>query len=75
MNPEMGLAARPMAGMAVVLVQFVHDIEALRRERRRQLFGDEIVLPCMAPHSGWRGPVNGRVRDNSMPIHHSHVKT
>jgi hypothetical protein len=33
MNPEVGLAARPMAGVALVLMRFIHNIEALRRER------------------------------------------
>ena len=40
MNPEMGLAARPVAGMALVLVRFIHHVEALRREGGGQLFGD-----------------------------------
>ena len=40
MNPEMGLAARPVPGVALVLVRFIHNVERLRRERRRKLFGD-----------------------------------
>ena len=40
MNPEMGLAARPVAGVALVLMRFIHNIEALRRERGRELFGN-----------------------------------
>ena len=32
MNPEMGLAARPGSGVALVLMQFIHNIETLRRE-------------------------------------------
>ena len=40
MNPEMGLAARPGSGVALVLVRFIHNIEALRRERGGKLFGD-----------------------------------
>ena len=40
MNPEVGLAARPVAGMALVLMRFIHNIEALRRERRRELLGN-----------------------------------
>ena len=40
MNPEMGLAARPVAGMALVLMRFIHNIEALRRESGGELFGD-----------------------------------
>ena len=34
----MGLAARPVAGMALVLVRFVHHVEALRRESRASSF-------------------------------------
>ena len=40
MNPEMGLAARPVAGVALVLMRFIHHVEALRRERGGELFGD-----------------------------------
>ena len=36
----MGLAAGPVAGVALVLMRFIHNVEALRRERRRELFGD-----------------------------------
>jgi hypothetical protein len=32
MNPEMGLAARPSSGVALVLMRFIHHVEALRRE-------------------------------------------
>src|SRR5258707_14805200 len=39
-DPEMGLTARPMAGMALVLMRFVRNVEALRRERCGELFGD-----------------------------------
>jgi hypothetical protein len=34
------LAARPGAGMAFVLMRFIHDIETLRRERAGELFRD-----------------------------------
>ena len=40
MNPEVGLAARPVAGMALVLMRFIHNIEIRRRERGRELFGN-----------------------------------
>ena len=43
MNPEMRLPARPMAGMANVLVRFVHHIEALRRESRGQFVRNETL--------------------------------
>jgi hypothetical protein len=61
---EMGFAARPMAGMALVVMGFILDAQALRRESRRQLCRDDIVhchrafLWCMAqrmiPKSGYR---------------------
>ena len=38
MNPEVRLPARPVAGMAFVSVRLVDHIQALRRERRRELF-------------------------------------
>ena len=40
MNPEVGLAARPVPGVALVLMRFIHNVEALRRERGRELFGN-----------------------------------
>jgi hypothetical protein len=40
MHPEMALAARPVTGMALVLVRFIHHIEALRSERGTELFGN-----------------------------------
>jgi len=43
MNPEMRLPARPMTGMADVLVGFVHHIEALRRESRGQFVGNKAL--------------------------------
>src|SRR4051812_28746637 len=39
-DPEMGLAARSMAGMALVLMRFIGNVEALRRERGGELFGN-----------------------------------
>ena len=41
-DPEMSLPARPVPGMAFVLVRFVHHLEALRRESLGQLLCDEI---------------------------------
>jgi hypothetical protein len=38
----MSLPARPVPGMAFVLVRFVHHLEALRRESLGQLLCDEI---------------------------------
>ena len=43
MNPEMRLPARPMTGMAGVLVGFVHHIEALRCESRGQFVGNKAL--------------------------------
>ena len=39
---EMSLPARPVPGMAFVLVRFVHHLEALRLESLGQLLCDEI---------------------------------
>jgi len=33
MNPEMGLPAGPGAGVSLVLMRFIHNIETLRPER------------------------------------------
>ena len=38
MDPEMGLAARPVSGVPDVLVRLVLDVEALRRKRRALSF-------------------------------------
>ena len=42
-DPEMGFAARTVAGMTGVLVGFVNHIEALRCESLGQLVRDEIA--------------------------------
>jgi hypothetical protein len=39
----MGFAARPVSGMALVVMGFILDTQALRRERRGQLCRDDIV--------------------------------
>jgi hypothetical protein len=39
----MGFAARPVAGVALVLMGFILDAQALRRQSRRQLGRDDIV--------------------------------
>jgi hypothetical protein len=41
-DPEMSLPARPVPGMAFVLVGFIHYIEALWRESLGQLLCDQI---------------------------------
>ena len=40
---EMGFAARPVSGMALVVMGFILDAQALRRERRSQLCRNNIV--------------------------------
>jgi len=42
-EPEMGFAARPVSGMSLVVMGFILDTQALRRESRRQLCRDDIV--------------------------------
>ena len=58
-DPIMGLPARPVSGVAFMLVRFVNYFEALRRESLGQLFCDEIGGSHIA-RLGERGlPVNG----------------
>jgi hypothetical protein len=40
MDPEMRLPAGPCAGVTFVLMRFIHNVEALGREGRRELFRD-----------------------------------
>ena len=40
---EMGFAARPVSGMALVVMGFILDTQALRRESRGQLCRNNIV--------------------------------
>jgi hypothetical protein len=54
MNAEMGLAARPMAGMALMLVRFVDHVQAFREESFGQLIRDEVFH---AHRRDLRGPV------------------
>src|SRR5262249_20861296 len=42
-DPEVGLALRPMAGVPHVLVGFIDDIEAVRGESLGQLLRDQIA--------------------------------
>src|SRR6185312_9705982 len=41
-DPEMGLPARPMAGVALMPMRFIDHVEALRRKRGGKLFGDLV---------------------------------
>jgi hypothetical protein len=45
----MGFAARPVSGMALVVMGFILDAQALRRERRGQLCRNDIVHS----HGAW----------------------
>ena len=59
MDPVVGLSARPVPGMALMLVRFINHFEALRRESLGQLFCDQIGGSHIA-RLGERGlPVNG----------------
>ena len=42
-EPVMGLAARPVSGMALVQMGFILDMHAFRRESREQLCRDDIL--------------------------------
>ena len=57
-DAEMSLPARPVPGMAFVLVRFIQHLEALRRESLGQLLCDEIGGPHAAPLR--RGQSNGQ---------------
>jgi hypothetical protein len=58
-DSEVSLPARPVSGMALMLVRFINHFEALRRESLGQLFCDEIGDSHIA-RLGERGlPVNG----------------
>ena len=62
-NPEMSLSAFPVSGMPGVLVGFIHHLDALGRERRTQLFRDDIARCHGGAHSardGWRSTVGLR---------------
>ena len=41
-KPVVSLSARPMSGMALMVMRFINDFEALRRESLGQLLCDEI---------------------------------
>ena len=58
-NAKVSLSARPVPGMAFMLVRFINYFEALRRESLDQFFCDEIGGSHIA-RLGERGlPVNG----------------
>jgi hypothetical protein len=43
MDPEVGLPVGTVSGMALVVVGFVHHVEARGPESFRQLLGDQIA--------------------------------
>ena len=59
-NTVMSLPARPVPGMAFVLVRFIHHVKALRRESLGQLLCDEIDGPHAARLREGCRSVNGR---------------
>jgi len=58
MDPEMGLAARPVPGVAFVAVGFIDHVETLRCESLRQFFGDDIAGCHGVRIVARRAPVN-----------------
>ena len=60
-EPEMSLAAGPVAGVAFVPMRFILDMEALGRESVAQLFRDQIACG----HGKW---LNQRTASRSIPM-------
>ena len=58
-NPVVSLPARPVPGMALMLVRFINHFEVLRRESLGQLFCDEIGSLHIARLGECGMPVNG----------------
>ena len=58
-DPVVRLPARPVPGMALMLVRFIDYFEALRRESLGQLFCDEIGGSHIARLGESGLPVNG----------------
>ena len=69
-NAEMRLPARPVPGMAFVLVGFVQHLEALRRESLGQLFCDHIGrLHASRLKEGWpagQWPLRGGIEQEPL---------
>jgi len=62
-DPEMSLPARPVPCMPCMLVGLVHHFDALGRERRSQLFRDDVARGHGGAHSardGWQSTVGRR---------------
>jgi hypothetical protein len=58
-NPEVGLPARPRAGMAFVLVGFVNHVEAFRRESLGQFLRKQIGCSHISELGNGIEAVNG----------------
>ena len=58
-NTKVSLSARPVPGMALMLVRFINHFQALRRESLGQLFCDEIGSLHIARLGECGMPVNG----------------
>lgn len=54
-DPEMSLTARPVPCMPCMLVGLVHHFDALGRERRIQLFRDDVARGHGGAHSARDG--------------------
>jgi len=65
-NTKVSLSARPVPGMALMLVRFVQNLEALRRESLGQLLCDEIGGPHVARLGEGSPWVNGREVQSSL---------
>ena len=70
-DPEVGLASGPVAGMAVMLVGLVDHLDAVGRESILQLLCDGIfhehargLTPCAAPRQRTNSPIGRRWRLN-----------
>ena len=66
----MSLPARPVSGMACVLVGFVQHLKALRRESFGQLLRDEIGGPHVARLGEGKVQVNGESMVSIVPPCH-----
>jgi hypothetical protein len=69
MDSEMGLAPRPMAGVADVPVGFVNNIEALRRKSRGQLLRDKaFYLHVLCPENRPAAARSSGAGDGKSPL-------
>jgi hypothetical protein len=59
-QPVMGLAARPVSGVALVQMGFILDMHTFRRERREELCRDDILHSHFAILGANRSPLPRR---------------